>query len=193
MFVLAILAAAGKHNKKMRNIAKLPRASRAEMMLASHASMGENNNKRGGSTAKGNKRISASQPPEGDYELAVLLHDMLESSPALSAAKVLVPPSHLALSYLKMFDSECQSIVPVYNDQCRASYQRKKIPTASYKENLTPPDRTLTQPGMKRSSPDPPAPRHKGSPISAPRRSLRLSPSLVEGKLYHIMHTACIK
>ena len=100
MFVLAILAAAGKHNKKRRNIAKLPRASPVEMMLASHASMGENNSKRGGSTAKGNKRISASQPPEGDYELAVLLHDMLESSPALSTAKVLVPPSHLALSYL---------------------------------------------------------------------------------------------
>jgi hypothetical protein len=45
------------------------------MMLASHASMGENNSKRGGSTAKGNKRISSSQPPEGDYELAVLLYD----------------------------------------------------------------------------------------------------------------------
>jgi hypothetical protein len=60
MFVLAILVAAGKHNKKRRNIAKLLGASPVEMMLASHASMRENNSKRGGSTAKGNKRISAS-------------------------------------------------------------------------------------------------------------------------------------
>lgn len=64
MFVLVMLAAAGKHNKKTRSIAKLLGASRAEMMLASHASMEENNSKRGGSTAKGNKRISASHPPE---------------------------------------------------------------------------------------------------------------------------------
>jgi hypothetical protein len=32
MFVLAILAAAGKRNKKRRNIAKLPGASPVEMM-----------------------------------------------------------------------------------------------------------------------------------------------------------------
>ena len=145
MFVLAILAAAEKHNKKMRNIGKQLGASRVDMMLASHASMEENNSKRGGSTAKGNKRISASHPPEGSYELVVLLHDMLEASPALSIAKVLVPPSHLALSYLYMFDSECQLIVALYIDPCRASYQRKKIPTASNKKaNLTPPDRILT-------------------------------------------------
>jgi hypothetical protein len=75
MFVLAILVAAEKRNKKRRNIIKFHAASPVEMMLASHASMGENNSKRGGSTAKGNKRISSSQPPEGDYELAVLLYD----------------------------------------------------------------------------------------------------------------------
>jgi hypothetical protein len=59
MFFLAILAAAGKRNKKRRNIAKLHVASLVEMMLPSHASMGGNNSKSGGSTAKGNKRISA--------------------------------------------------------------------------------------------------------------------------------------
>ena len=69
------------------------------MLLASHAESVENNSKRGGSAAKGSKRISASQPPEGDSDLDLLLCDMLETSHALSAAKVLVHPFHRALSY----------------------------------------------------------------------------------------------
>jgi hypothetical protein len=56
--------------------------------------------KRGGSAAKGSKRISASQSSEGDLDLELLLCDMLETSPALLTAKVLVPSSHRSLSYL---------------------------------------------------------------------------------------------
>ena len=70
------------------------------MLLAADAERVEKNSKMGGSVAKGSKRISASQPSEGDSDLELLLCDMLETSPTLSTAKVLVSSSHRALSYL---------------------------------------------------------------------------------------------
>ena len=104
MFLVNILAVAGIGTHKngsrhdaTRSIEK-PGASPAEMLIASYAAM-ENNNKRGGSTAHGSKRISASQLPEGDSDLELLLCEMVETSHALSAAKVLVHPFHRALSY----------------------------------------------------------------------------------------------
>ena len=57
----------------------------------------EKTSKRGSSATKGNKRILASQTRDGDYDLALSLHDMPETSPALSTAQVFVPPFHLAL------------------------------------------------------------------------------------------------
>ena len=68
------------------------------MFLISHAEKEEKYSENGCSTAVGKKRIPASQPPEGDYEFALLLHDVLEGSRPLWTAKVPVPPSHLALS-----------------------------------------------------------------------------------------------
>ena len=68
------------------------------MLLASHAEKEEKYSENACSIAVGKNRIPASQPPEGDYEFALLLHDVLEGSRALWTATVQVPPSHLALS-----------------------------------------------------------------------------------------------
>jgi hypothetical protein len=73
--------------------------SHFEMLLVATAERVEKS-KRGDSAAKGSKRISASQPSEGYLDLELLLCDMLETSPALLTAKVLVPSSHRSLSYL---------------------------------------------------------------------------------------------
>ena len=105
MLVLIILDSTEKQSKKMSNTHDVIKrtsklgGSHFEMLLASQAESVENNSKRGGSAAKGSKRISASQPPEGDSDLELLLCEMVETSHALSAAKVLVHPFHRALSY----------------------------------------------------------------------------------------------
>ena len=72
-----------------------------------------NNVNRIGPTAKGNKRITASQLPEEDPDLELLFHEKLHTSPALSAAKVLLPTSHRALLYV-LFDCECQLVVVMF-------------------------------------------------------------------------------
>ena len=119
-----VVAAAEKQHKKTsmrhdvtRNIARLG-ASHMKILLAAHDVM-RNKTKRGGPAAKGIKRISASQPPEVDSDLALLLSGMLETYCTHSRApdgdadlalllfemletikaKVLVSPSHCALSY----------------------------------------------------------------------------------------------
>jgi hypothetical protein len=94
-----------KHNEnrsKMQNVRRSTAkfgGSRIEKLVAAAAETALKDIKRGGSAAKGSNRISASQPSEGDSDLELLLCNMIETSPALSIAKVLVPSSHRAFSY----------------------------------------------------------------------------------------------
>ena len=111
---VAIFAVAGKDTRTSsilldvtRGIGK-GRVSRVDILLASCAKMEKN--KRIGPTTKGNKRITTSQLPEEDPDLELLFHEKLQTSPALSSAKVLFPPSHCDLLYV-LFVCECQLVV----------------------------------------------------------------------------------
>jgi hypothetical protein len=100
MSVLAILVAEGKHNKKTRTIAKLPGASPIEMMLASHASMGKIRVKGEAQLLRETIEYQHLSHLKETMSLQSYYMICLRAFMLSRAAKVLVPPSHLALSYL---------------------------------------------------------------------------------------------